>query len=249
MSAHQQAAQDLLDRMLDHPSASRLLADTRRRLKLPAGHPAAFDDDYVAAIGQTHRSAPPSWPMEQVAAFATVHAQICAGEVAQVLIGAEGLDGGPHSDSRRGENAAALCRLPDPFQATVDADQRAADCDGTLKWDAPIKADAASGAVLLDACRNGVKQPVPIVATIAAGWAPLEIGSTMASRTLVHLLEAGAVARWPYGSDFIHLLVRRGGPASVPLPGGRRPARFGRLPSVDLSAYDLVPLFDMADLP
>lgn len=249
MTVHRQGARDLLDRMLDHPGAARILADTRRRFKLPAGHPAAFDDGYVAAIGQMFQTGPSWWPMEQIAAFAAVHTQICSGEVAQVLIGAEGLDGGPHEDARRAENTARLAHLPSPFHAAVDALQHGADCDGALKWDAPIKADAASGAVLLDACRQGVKQPVPIVATVASGWAPLEIGSTMASRTLVHLLEAGAVARWPYGSDFIHLLVRRGGPASVPLPGGRRPARLARLPSVDLSAYDLVPLLDMADLP
>lgn len=246
---HQRAAQDLLDHMIDHPGASRLLADTRQRFKLPAGHPAAFDDDYAAAIGQTLRSTPASWPMEQVAAFAAVHAMVCTGEVAQVLIGAEGLNGGPVVDRRREENAAQLADLPDPFQAAVDADQSGAECDGTLKWDVPITMDAASGLVLLDSCRRGVKQPVSVVTTAAAGWAPLEIGTTMASRTLLHLLEEGAVARWPYGSDCIRLLVRRAGPVVVPLPPGYCPVPYvpPRLwEPVDLSAYELVPLFDLA---
>lgn len=242
---HQRAAQDLLDRMLDHPTASRLLADTRQRFKQPAGHPAAFDDDYAAAIGQTLRSAPAGWPMEQVAAFAAVHAMVCAGEVAQVLIGAAG---GPVVDSHREENAAQLADLPDPFQAAVDADQNRAECDGTLKWDAPIVLDAATGVVLLDSCRRGVKQPVSIVTTVAPGWAPLEIGTTLASRTLLHLLEEGAVARWPYGSDCIRLLVRRGGPVVVPLPPGYCPFPYEppRLwEPVDLSVFELVPLFDV----
>jgi hypothetical protein len=246
---HQRAAQDLLDRMLDHPGASRLLADTRQRFKLSADHPATFDDDYAAAIGQTLRSVPAGWPMEQVAAFAAVHTMVCAGEVAQVLIGASGLDGGPVLDSHRDENAAKLAELPAPFQAAVDAAQRGGDCDGTLKWDAPITMDAASGLVLLASCRDAVKHPVPIVATAAAGWAPLEIGSTMASRTLLHLLQEGAVARWPYGSDCIRLLVRRRGPVSVALPPGCRPGPSEWLPWVDLSAYEVVPLFDVAGTP
>lgn len=246
---HQRGAQDLLDRMLDHPGASRLLADTRQRFKLPASHPAAFDDDYAAAIGQTLRSAAAGWPMEQVAAFAAVHTMVCAGDVAQVLIGASSLDGGPVLDSHRDENAAKLADLPAPFQAAVDADQRGGDCDGTLKWDTPITMDAASGLVLLDSCRDAVKQPVPMVTTVAAGWAPLEIGSTMASRTLLHLLQEGAVARWPYGSGFVRLLVRRRGPVSVALPPGCRPGLYERMPPVDLSAYELVPLFDVAGTP
>jgi hypothetical protein len=248
ISAHQQSAQELLDRMLDYPGASRILADTRRRFKQPAGHPSAFDDDYVAAIGQMFGTAPAGWPMEQVAAFAAVHMKICAGEIAQVLIGASGLDGGPLSDSHRDGNTAKLTHLPSPFQVAVDLHQQAADQDGTLKWDAPIKMDSASGLVLLDACRNGVKHPVPIVATVAAGWAPLEIGSTMASRTLLHLLQEGAVARWPYGSDCIRLLVRHRGPVGVSLPPGCRPIPcVPPLEPVDLGVYELVPLFDLAE--
>jgi len=36
---------------------------------------------------------------------------------------------------------------------------------------------------------------------------PLEIGCTKASTTMRHLQEAGAVARWPYGHDFITVLA------------------------------------------
>ena len=47
----------------------------------------------------------------------------------------------------------------------------------------------------------------------APGWAPLEVGYTRPSRTLLHLTEFGAVARWPYGHDVITLLVQRDGRA------------------------------------
>ncbi|MGW4469678.1 hypothetical protein ACWENQ_08395 [Nonomuraea sp. NPDC004354] len=217
-TVHEQGVQELLDRMLDHPGASRTLAETRRRFKLPSGHPNAFDEDYAAAIGQIFRSSPSIWPMEQVAAFVAVHTKICAGEILQVLISAEGMDGGPLADSRRSDNEAKLRYLPVPFQAKVDLQQHGADYDGTLKWDQAIKMDGASGCVFIDNCCNAVKQPISTISTVAPGWAPLEIGATTPSRTLLHLLQEGAVARWPYGADHIRLLVHRNGPVVVRIP-------------------------------
>jgi hypothetical protein len=221
---HEQGAEHLFGRMLDHPGASRTLAETRRRLKLPAGHPRAFDQNYVAAIGQVFRTPPSHWPMEQVAAFTAMHTKICAGEVAQVQISAIGLDDGPSPDAHRDENAAKLADLPAPFQAEVDRGQYGADSDGSLKWNAPIQVDAATGVVFLDACRGAAKQPVTIVQTIADGWAPLEIGSTMPSRTLMHVIQEGVVARWPYGADSIWLFVHRDGPVSPSLPSPLDPS-------------------------
>lgn len=215
-TVHEQGAEHLLGTMLDHPGASRTLAETRRRLKLPPGHPQAFAEDYVAAIGQTFRTGPAGWSMEQIAAFTAMHIKICAGEIAQVQISA--MDGGPSSDAHRDENAAKLADLPPPFQAEVDRGQHGADSDGALKWDRPIQVDAATGAVFLDACRSAAKQPVAAVQTVADEWAPLEIGYTLPSRTLMHVLQEGAVARWPYGSDFIWLFVHSGGPVAPHLP-------------------------------
>lgn len=42
---------------------------------------------------------------------------------------------------------------------------------------------------------------------VSALCVPLEIGGTDASRTFLHLAEDGCVARWPYGSDEVTLLV------------------------------------------
>lgn len=216
-AVHEVGAEALLDRMMDHPGASRTLAETRHRLRLPGDHPMAFNSDYVDAIGQIFRADPGRWPMEQVAAFTAVHTKLCSGEVLQVLIGCEGMDGGPKPDRKRRENAAKLADLPSPFEAEVDATQNAGDYDGTLKWHAPIRMYGATGAVFLDPCRRSAKQPVGIVRTITDGWAPLEIGYTQPSRTLLHLLEMGAVARWPYGSDYIRLFVRRCEPVRLSL--------------------------------
>jgi hypothetical protein len=45
----------------------------------------------------------------------------------------------------------------------------------------------------------------------AQGWTaiPLEIGHTDASRTWLHLVESGALARWPYGSTRLFVLETR----------------------------------------
>lgn len=211
-TGHEYGAEKLLDRMMDHQGASRTLAETRRRFKLPADHPGAFGDEYTAVIGQTFRVGPANWPMEQMAAFTAVHTKICVGEVLQVLIGGADTDGGPFADKRRDDNAAKLADLPEPFQAEVDRSQNGADYDGTLKWHAPIQMDGATDAVFLPPCSRAMKQPLAIVSTVSAGWAPLEIGYTMPSRTMLHLLQHGSVARWPYGSDTIRLLVRKDGP-------------------------------------
>jgi hypothetical protein len=43
---------------------------------------------------------------------------------------------------------------------------------------------------------------------IQPGEAPLEIGSSLPSRTWLHLREDRAVARWPYGHDSFMLFVK-----------------------------------------
>ena len=57
---------------------------------------------------------------------------------------------------------------------------------------------------------------------------PLEVGYTLPSRTFAHLLTEGAVARWPYDEDQIHLLVdQRAGlhMGTRPLPADVQPMR------------------------
>ncbi|MER7671316.1 hypothetical protein ABTY61_23010 [Kitasatospora sp. NPDC096128] len=52
--------------------------------------------------------------------------------------------------------------------------------------------------------------PAPAPCRIAASNAPLEVGTTLPSRTLLHLDLEGAVARWRYASTWITLLWRIG---------------------------------------
>ncbi|WP_433471269.1 hypothetical protein [Saccharomonospora azurea] len=97
----------------------------------------------------------------------------------------------PSKDLERLANQKKLDELHPPFRATVDADQRGAEGDGTLIWDTGV-----------DAYIFGSAKPVEI----AAGSAPLEIGSTDASMTLFHLARFGTVARYPYEASTVVLL-------------------------------------------
>lgn len=129
----------------------------------------------------------------QTYSFAKLLAYLAAGEV-----GLCSLEVGetPHRDSARWENAASLLELPTPFVASVDLEQNCGDDDGELRWDETVRFTRWVGREQDDN------------ATAYRESAPLEIGSSAASRTLLHLQEEGAVARWPYDSDRIWIAAR-----------------------------------------
>ncbi|MFH9420643.1 hypothetical protein [Streptomyces sp. NPDC017529] len=101
----------------------------------------------------------------------------------------------PKRDSERQANQAALDRLAEGISATVDADQRGADYDGTARWSVALHGDY-----------NNPNTNKSLPGDIAPGWAPLEIGNTDASSVLLHLARFGSVARWPYGQDILTVL-------------------------------------------
>lgn len=108
----------------------------------------------------------------------------------------------PAPDRERDVNRERLARLPHPFIAHVDTTQFYAEQDGTLEWTEPIQLGH------WDIGEDG--SPTWTYRTLEPGLGALEIGSTKASKTLHHvMLNAGGVARWPYGEERIHHLVRR----------------------------------------
>jgi hypothetical protein len=109
----------------------------------------------------------------------------------------------PLSDRCREENARVLEALPRPFSAVLAP---GADGDGTLSWSEPVT---------MQSDREGGE--------VAPSSAMLEVGTTSASRTLLHMRRAGALARWPYGSREIIVLC------AVDTPGAEALAkRFAR---------------------
>jgi len=197
-TSHERGAHAVLDRILTTETTAAALVRTRKRLAC-RNH---FTPEFVDAIGQLHRQTPERWPVHQVAAFLEIHASIGAGRYAMVQVG---VGTAPRSDAARAVNAAALADLPVPFTADLDADQNAADEDGTLAWSESIVATRSTGVAYTGGC--AAPEPLTAPATVRPARIPLEVGTTMPSRTLQHLEEDGGVARWAYGSTDLYVLL------------------------------------------
>jgi hypothetical protein len=197
-TSHERAARAILGRMLMDEGAAAALVRTRRRL----AEKGSFEQAYVDAAGQMRRSTPRTWPPHQAAAFLQLHAMTGSGRyaIARVEVGST-----PKADAEREANADALVGLSEPFIAELDREQKAADEDGVLHWTQEITATRCTGAVQLMNC--GVKDPVVAPVMVQPCSVPLEVGTTMPSRTLLHLVEDGGVARWAYGSTDLFVFL------------------------------------------
>lgn len=101
----------------------------------------------------------------------------------------------PCSDKAIKENNKILTSLHSPFYGKFYGG--AADDDGKLYWDVPIEIASfihgdGPDNVLLSPRRSG---------------APLEVGTTESHVTFWHLMHERILARWPYGSKIVWLLV------------------------------------------
>jgi hypothetical protein len=195
--SHVDTAQALLDHLLGDADGVEALRRARQGLQDDT-----WGEEYTDAIGQHGLFPSTSWPMEQVAAFAHVHAMVYGGSVAECRIGTRR---GPLRDAERESNAAILTELPRPFRAAVSMRQNNAEHDGILAWDEPVWVTLATE--IIDHRPDGTTAPFFVTFTIPPGHAVLEIGSSLPSRTLAHLTESGSVARWPYGWNRIRLFV------------------------------------------
>jgi len=194
-TVHEQMAAKLMDQMLYSPSAAQVLAETRQGLR--SGQ---IDAAYRDRIGQTqHRAA--YWPPEQAAAFLRVHTGLMSGEFAVALLEVGEV---PAGDADRSVNAERLARLHPAFAARLDAEQSNAEGDGEVRWSASVQAQRSTGRPLPD---GAPLSPELSVYAVPPGCVPLEIGLTFPSRTLMHLLKHGGVARWPYQSTVVALLL------------------------------------------
>jgi hypothetical protein len=199
-TVHQNAAEQAAFDCATTPEGAAALRDYQDGLK--AGR---WPASYVAAIGQDPHDNPGRWPLAQIYAFMRVHAMLMDGEIAQVQIST---DGGPVADENRTENQRRLDDLLGPFVATVNPNQGTdSDGDGHLEWDEPIQVEQSMGVPYIDLA-TGDEAPLLKVATTPPGRVPLEIGTTFPSKTFEHLTRFKGLARWPYGSDRIHLFVR-----------------------------------------
>jgi hypothetical protein len=194
---HEQAAQRHLLNLASTPEGAQVM-----HLAYTGVH-GRWADDYLSMIGQHFMySTNSQWPLEQVVSFGRVHHRIEAGELGRIPIRA---GGHPWSDKEREHNALLLADLPHPFVAELDMTQNCADSDGLLRWTEPVEVQVATGRT--EASTGVGARAVLANAIIRPGSVPLEVGYTMPSRTALHAHEDRGVARWPYHSDWIWLIV------------------------------------------
>lgn len=205
---HQLAAAAILDRILADPERARAFAEARANIRSAR----YFSGPELDQVGQIHRLHPDDWPTEQMAAFYEIFEGEMRGEIVRYHLD---IGSGPCGDVARGENAARLAARPgsktDAFDVCVDPTQKKADSDGTLTLLREVPSIRSSGLWFRtgsDPCPSqGRVWLVPMPVDLRPGTVPLEIGTTMPSRTWAHLMREGAVARWPYGHKELTIFV------------------------------------------
>lgn len=183
---HNYGATYAMERAIDeHPEIGRAIVEARRSLRAND----RYDRTVVDFVFQNHYS---DVSMEDAYAFAFVWSLYMGGRlfIARVPVGAC-----PEADRRVDVNDETLRRnLPHGFRSVVWGGKY--DCDGKLSWDFEI------------GLRGHIEKDDGAVVSkcfFEPGDAPLEIGTTHASRSVTHLQQSRALARWPYGRDFILL--------------------------------------------
>jgi hypothetical protein len=199
VTAHEQAARHVLANWLRDPEKALFVAQSLSEIAN-----GRFNGSELASVmGRGWRSGAMS--PEQMLMVMFTHIDNCAGRIARTMVRAASE---PSGDRFRDENAAALADLPHPFAACVSPSQHGADCDGWLEWSDPIEAQVCTNETF--AGDGGRREHVQVMVRIEPDRIPLEIGSTLPSRTRLHLVESGGVARWPYGSDWVYVWIAPG---------------------------------------
>ena len=209
-TVHEDAALALAEEWDSEPDGTAIISNCVEGLRT-----GRWSREYLDAIGQLHRVGPSRWPRHQVAAFAMMHHYLMSGIVADVWIH---VGRTPYPDAEREANALALAKLPAPFIAHLDRTQHHADQDGWLEWHSPITVNRSIG----EACYSpATEHPEPIFIrhVIPPGKVPLEVGSTLPSRTFIHTFQDRGVARWPYEATRIRLFVSSRFPWPIPRKG------------------------------
>lgn len=180
---HAQTAENYGRKLRETEEGRSLLASYRNMIEDRTGI------DYTNAIGQPYGG----WTDGQVAAYSRVHYLVATGKVAKLMVP---VGATPGRDADREGNQRKLTEgLPEEFAVEV-YEGNSHDGDALLSW--------PQGSVMPWIDGYGTESERPLCAW--SSDAPLEIGHTDASRTLLHLGEGGIVARWPYGSNDIWLL-------------------------------------------
>ena len=176
---HRQAALVVADSWMNDPSRQPLLAKAYWLTRQESPGITTLREVFGQPYG--------GWDMGQLVALACLDHMVAKSflVLSELHIGET-----PRGDRFRKENQAALNRLlPPGTSVMVDTSQRGAEMDGWINWETSVPFTAGDGTT----------------GEIEAGEAPLEIGSTDATTTCLHLCRHGTVARWAYGHRKVQL--------------------------------------------
>jgi hypothetical protein len=178
---HEQGLEEAFDKfVIEEPQAIELFVGVRKRLKQGFYEP----DVLVDALMSTHRPT-----MEEVFGFCRAWERIKTGQFAITYLT---INEEPYADSAHELNQRLLDTIQQGFTAEVVPQRgRSANDDGQVCWKEPFDTTDANG-------RPWKVRP---------GRAPLEIGSTKISRTLLHFVQERCLARWPYGHNQVVLFT------------------------------------------
>lgn len=191
-TAHHEAMQKHLEACLENtPGYASLIRKTRERI-----YSGFYPEHIISAVFQSYNG---RMSTLDIHCFILIWSKIHSGLIFKIMIPV-GLE--PHGDRLIAQNQKILDDgLPDIFSALVTCERgRSADSDGNLRWNVTISAekweeDSISGEILR------------AFVDIEPGFAALEIGSTVASKTVWHLYSGSPLARWAYGSKNILLMI------------------------------------------
>ena len=147
-----------------------------------------FEQDYVDAIMDPYMVR--EIDLMRAAHFADIHTALCMGEVLYCKIRVGKTPGG---DTEESYNNKLLSNIPEPYSAKFYGGS-GGDNDGNLRWHGKVSVGIIT--------TNGEKIRKSLPTDFSA---PLEVGYTEPTTTLLHLACERLLARWPYGSEFIWL--------------------------------------------
>lgn len=209
MTVHEDAAERIWETFQESPKTAAAVFELRNRhINGEMDEGGIWGTGYADSLGSSARFPPKRWPLRQHAAFLKLHALVGSGQVAYTMISTGGM---PGPDADRDGNAAMLAKTFPPFKATLNREQNGAGFDGSLRWGDPLMISRPTGEFFYGSdCKHAGQTILAYPTTREPGWAPLEVGDSWPSRTLMHLWQYRAVARWPYGSKLIWLFLNYG---------------------------------------
>lgn len=185
-TAVDQAIEEVVSRKLEDPAWAQILTDTLR--KMNSGF---WDRAYLNVFLQKHRF---KYDLYDAYAVANLHAMINTGRIARIIIDiAEQPIADRHIDEM---NAILQNHMSPPFAALFSGGNY--DGDGNIEWTDEVVAQVS---------KVNDDHTAHFYVRVPPRKISLEVGSTTGAKTLWQIQSERGLARWPYGSNEITVML------------------------------------------